>query len=69
MAGSLQMITAKLMFERETKGTFRYQEIDNAGEPVDFGQGKIGTLYLRKSAIEGERPHYIEIKIIPTEIE
>jgi hypothetical protein len=63
------MITAKFMFERETKGAIRYQEIDAAGEPLKQDQAQIGTLYVRKTALNGEKPAFIEITLKATEID
>lgn len=38
--------------EKETKGALRYQEVDDKGEVVEQAWAKIGSLYLRKSALE-----------------
>jgi hypothetical protein len=46
------MIEVRLMFEKETKGALRYQEIDEKGEVIEQAWAKIGTLYMRKSAFE-----------------
>ena len=43
--------TLKFTFEKETKGTFRYQEVGDDGAPASAPQ--IGTLYVRKTAIAG----------------
>lgn len=43
-------------FEKETKGTRRYQEI------VEEGKEKvIGTLYIRKDFLAGKKPEKIEV--------
>ncbi len=45
------------VLERETKGALRYQEVDDAGKPVEQAWAKIGTLYIRKTAFErGQTP-------------
>lgn len=44
------MIVVKFKLERETTGAFRYQEVDDNGNPLQLtGGALIGTLYLRKS--------------------
>jgi hypothetical protein len=37
-----------LKFEKETKNTYRFQEIDTDGKVVDRYEASIGTLYLKK---------------------
>jgi hypothetical protein len=44
------VVEASFKFEKETKGTLRYQEIDEKGQVIDQVWAKIGTLYLRKNA-------------------
>jgi len=63
------MITAKFMLERETKGALRYQEIDGAGEPLKYDEIKMGNIYIRKSALNGEKPQFLEVTVKPTEID
>lgn len=46
--------------ERDTKGAVRYQE-----EAAD-GQHIVGTLYIRKDKIDGERPD--KLKVVITEV-
>lgn len=49
--------TVNFSLEKETKGALRYQETDGNGQPVKIeGGAKIGTLYIRKSALNGEMP-------------
>jgi hypothetical protein len=38
-------------FEKSTKGAHRYQEVDQAGTPVDRAEIQVGSLYIRKSAM------------------
>lgn len=40
-------------FERETKNTIRYQEVDTSGKPA-FAP-KLTTIYIQKSALPGGR--------------
>jgi hypothetical protein len=63
------MIKAKFVLEKETANTFRYHEIDAAGEPLKQEQAQIGTLYLRKAALNGTKPQFIEAVIKATEID
>lgn len=51
-------------FERETPGAVRYQELDTKGKPVSIKEGaKIGTLYIRKTALSKKTPQKITVKI------
>jgi len=51
----------KFRLERETKGAVRYQEINEQGQPeVNYA---IGTLYVRKSALEGRIPQGLTLLI------
>ena len=43
--------TLKFVFEKETKGAVRYQEVGDDGAPAFAPQ--VGTLYIRKTAIPG----------------
>lgn len=47
-----------LTFLNDTKGTHRYQEVDDGGDPIESDEeGKvIGGLYIRKSAMDGVEP-------------
>lgn len=49
----------KLVFEKETPGTFRYKE-----EPEGDNEVVIGTLYIKKGVFEGEtKPEEITVTI------
>lgn len=62
--GKDQKITVGFKFEKETKGAIRYQEIDGEGNPVTTTDGaKIGTLYLRKTALSNEVPQKLKVEI------
>jgi hypothetical protein len=42
-----------MLLEKETPGALRYAEVNSEGQKVDANSGaKIGTLYIRKSALE-----------------
>jgi len=45
-------------FEKETKGAIRFKEIVPEGE-----DRVIGTLYIRKDALKGERPKKVIINL------
>ncbi len=60
--GSATVVTFAL--EKETKGAIRYQETDGSGLPVKIESGaKVGTLYVRKSALNGEMPQKLKVTI------
>lgn len=57
-------ITARFVFERETKGAVRFQETDaTTGRPLDMQEAAIGTLYIRKTALNGITPSAITVSI------
>jgi hypothetical protein len=57
-------IKATFKFERETKGTLFFREADNEGIPLkNFKEGKIGSIYLRKEALDGESPDTINVTV------
>lgn len=48
--------------ERETKGAVRYFEVDDEGRRIDNIQDAvIGTVYIRKSALDGKVPQSIKL--------
>ena len=54
-----------LMFklEKETKGALRYQEVEQDGRPVAVGSWVIGTLYIRKAALNGQFPPNLTVTV------
>lgn len=56
-------VTAKMVFERETKGAVRFQEVNADGKALDMQEAAIGTLYVRKSALGGTIPQSLTITI------
>lgn len=56
------MIKVKFKFERSTKGTHKYQEVDAKGN-VKENDYVIGGLYLRKSAIGDTPPPTVEVTV------
>ena len=63
------MITARFKFANETKGALKYAEIDEAGAVLDMVNSKIGSVYLRKSALNGDRPLFIDVEVKPVEMD
>lgn len=52
--------------EKQTKGTLRFQEIDDTGAGVDFQEAKIGVLYVRKTSFKGGKfPEMLKVSIEP----
>lgn len=49
----LPQIAIKFRLRNETKGALRYEEVDSADRVVKFASAKIGTLYVRKSGLDG----------------
>jgi hypothetical protein len=50
------------MLEQETKGAWRYREVDEGGNFLAVGAASIGVVYLRKSAVK-EPPGAITLTI------
>lgn len=48
-------------FEKETKGAVRYQEVDAPGKPAFAA--KVGSLYMRKTALPGSIPQALNVTI------
>ncbi len=54
-------IMVSFVFEKETKGTYRFQEVEEPGKPP-----KVGTLYLKKYMFPTTRPQELTIEISVT---
>ena len=52
-----------MVLERETKGAVRYQEVDSDGKVKTIEDYTIGTLYVRKSALEGKVPQKLTLTV------
>jgi hypothetical protein len=57
------LITLQLELERKTKRALRYRELDDGGAPIKSDLAHVGTVYVRKSAFNGEEPKKISIAI------
>lgn len=44
-------MTIHFQYEKSTKGAHRYQEVDQAGQVLKGDKAKVGTLYIRRTAI------------------
>ena len=51
-------MTLKFTYQKETTGTYRYAEVHDEKTPPT-----VGTLYIRKYAIEGSRPERLTVSI------
>lgn len=65
--GKDQATTVTFKFKNETKGAIRYQEIGDDGVERSTGDGaKIGSLYIRKTALNGDGvPQKLKVVITP----
>lgn len=54
-------VTLHFVPERETKGAVRFKEVNADG--TDVFDAKIGTLYIRKSAMGGKIPQRVAVAI------
>jgi len=55
--------TVTFKMEKETKGAVKYAELDDNGNVVDYADALSGTLYLRKSALQGAVPSEIKVTV------
>jgi hypothetical protein len=59
----LNKLVLEFVRERETKGTWRYQEVESGdGEPA------VGSLYVQKSALGDRPPDKLRVTIEPGSI-
>ena len=56
-------ITVRFQFERETKGALRFQEVDADGKVIEQAWSRVGTIYLRKSALERGVPFPLNLDV------
>ena len=54
-------VTLHFAVEKETKGAVRYKEVNADG--TDVFDAKIGTLYVRKSAMPGRVVDKLEVTV------
>ena len=58
-----KLVSAKFIFERETKGSLVFKEVDEKSEKLEVRDSKIGTLYLRKDELDGKSPKAILVEV------
>jgi hypothetical protein len=61
----MSSIQADFYLDRETKGALLYKELDDNGRPIEsMYAGKIGNVYIRKTAFNGSGfPKKIRINV------
>ena len=47
----------------ETKGTYKYQELDAHNKPLEMVDSMIGQIYLRKAALGKASPDNITVSV------
>lgn len=53
---SVDEISVTMKRVKETKGAYQYKEVDDAGDVIeDFSEVKIGSIYVRKDALDGQK--------------
>ncbi len=55
--------TILLNIERQTPGAVRYIEVDANGQVVPQAQAVLKNIYIRKTAIDGVVPQFLEVVI------
>lgn len=54
----------RFSFERETKNTIRYQELDDLGQPhEDLRDAIVGTVYIKKRALGAPPPQQLTLTL------
>lgn len=52
----MSKISVTMKRVKETKGAYQYSEVDDDGNKIeDFRETKIGSIYIRKDALDGEK--------------
>lgn len=62
MADMYEVVTVTLKLAKETSNTYRFEEVDNRGNKVDFQSTKVGTVYVKKRLFDAA-PDMIEVAI------
>jgi hypothetical protein len=55
--------TITFVLEKETKGAVRYQEVNAEGKAIEQAESVVGTIYLRKTALDGKIPQRVTVTI------
>lgn len=57
-------VTVEMIQAKETPGAFQFREVDDDGDIIeDFKTVKIGSIYLRKDALDGAAPEKISVTV------
>ena len=57
-------LKVNFIVEKTTPGAVRFQETDDKGQPLKIGDGaKVGTLYVRKSALGKDIPNNLTVEL------
>lgn len=59
----MQKIIVGFQRKNETKGAVRFEEVGGKGDVLDFKDCQIGTLYIRKSALQMPFPDFITVTV------
>lgn len=59
----MDSLSLRFAFERETKNTVRFAELNDDGEVAIQGEFVVGTIYVQKSALGKNLPDVIEVTI------
>lgn len=52
----MSRISVQMKRVKETKGAYQYSEMDDDGNVIeDFREVKIGSIYVRKDALDGKK--------------
>lgn len=54
----------RFVYDRDTKGTYVYSEVDKNGNDLEIKDSVIGKLYLRKDKFGEKPPKKISVKIL-----
>lgn len=54
----------RFSYEKDTKGTYVYREVDKNGDDLEIVDSVIGKLYLRKDKFGEKPPKKIKVKIM-----
>jgi len=49
---SFNTFTVRFAFDRETKNTVRFAEVNDKGEQLSIPEAEIGTLYIKKRSLQ-----------------
>lgn len=56
-------VTVRCALVKVTQNTFRFAETDANGKVLDMRDGKVGTVYVKKSVFGGAQPQAIRVTV------